>query len=121
MSVHKNMRRIVLQTGFILLLNVFSLTGCSQEKDSNMEVHHEAETRIEDDWKQQETVLNMSSIELYPDGTISVEIRNQKQYAAWIRQLENYTDSPAVFSQGRQHTQDWGSGTICSHCGEIVK
>lgn len=92
MSVHKNMRRIVLQTGIILLLNVFLLTGCSQEKDSNMEVHHEAETRIEDDWKQQETVLNMPSIELYPDGTISVEIRNQKQYTAWISQLENYTD-----------------------------
>lgn len=58
MSVHKNMRRIVLQMGIILLLNVFLLTGCSQEKDSNMEVHHEAETRIEDDWKQQE-IVNM--------------------------------------------------------------
>lgn len=93
MSVHYNhMRRIILQMGIILFLNVVSLTGCSQVNNGNMEAHHEAEATIEDDLKQQEIVSNMPSVETYPDGTVSVEIRHQKQYMAWISQLENYTD-----------------------------
>lgn len=93
MSIHYNYTgRIVLQMGIILFLSVFSLTGCSQVNNSNVEVYHEAETTIEDELKQQEIVSNMPLTEVYPDGTVSVEMRYQKQYTAWIRQLENYTD-----------------------------
>ena len=77
----------------LLSITIALLSGCGKQKESDVEtqpeyVEHQQQKTTEE--SEIENILNMPSIETWADGTVQVEIRNQNEYIAWIRQAKNY-------------------------------